>query len=106
MKDTKGGSLIFEVLDIDVFDLNEVLAFRVCRGRPQFKLLLNKLTKQRTLRVQKKTTHCNSRAHFLLKCAGRLKVAISIRHTHYSVPIHTAENGITVPYRRIQITII
>ena len=34
VKNTKGGSYVFEVLDVDVFVLDEVLAFRVCFGRP------------------------------------------------------------------------
>ena len=29
-----GGSYVFEVLDVDVIVLDEVLAFRVCFGRP------------------------------------------------------------------------
>ena len=33
MKNTK-RSYVFEVLDVDVFVLDEVLAFRVCFGRP------------------------------------------------------------------------
>ena len=33
VKNTKGGSYVFKVLDVDVFVLDEVLAFRVCFGR-------------------------------------------------------------------------
>ena len=33
-ENTKGGSYVFEVLDVDVFVLDEVPAFRVCFGRP------------------------------------------------------------------------
>ena len=33
-KHQRGGSYVFEVLDVDVFVLDEVLAFRVCFGRP------------------------------------------------------------------------
>ena len=32
VKNTKGGSYVIEVLDVDVFVLDEVLAFRVCFG--------------------------------------------------------------------------
>ena len=34
MKNTKGGSYVFEVLDVDVSVLDEFVAFRVCFGRP------------------------------------------------------------------------
>ena len=34
VKNTKGGSYVFEVLDVDVIVLDEFLAFRVCFGRP------------------------------------------------------------------------
>ena len=34
VKNTKGGSYVFEVLDVDVFVLGEFLVFRVCFGRP------------------------------------------------------------------------
>ena len=33
-ENTKRGSYVFEVVDVDVFVLDEVLAFRVCFGRP------------------------------------------------------------------------
>ena len=33
-KQQKGGSYVIEVLDVDVFVLDEFLAFRVCFGRP------------------------------------------------------------------------
>ena len=33
-KHQEGGSYVIEVLDVDVFVLDEVLAFRVCFGRP------------------------------------------------------------------------
>ena len=34
VKNTEGGSYVFEVLNVYVFVLDEVLAFRVCFGRP------------------------------------------------------------------------
>ena len=34
VKNTKGGCNVFEVLDVNVFVLDEFLAFRVCFGRP------------------------------------------------------------------------
>ena len=34
VKNSKGGSYVFEVLDVDVFVLDEILLFRVCFGRP------------------------------------------------------------------------
>ena len=34
VKNTKGGFFVLEVLDVDVFVLDEFLAFRVCFGRP------------------------------------------------------------------------
>ena len=36
----RGGTLVCEVLNVDVFVLDEFLAFRVCFGRPQFKLMM------------------------------------------------------------------
>ena len=33
-KSKRGGSYVIEVLDVDVFVLDEVLAFRVCFGGP------------------------------------------------------------------------
>ena len=39
-KKNEGGSYVIDVLDIDVFVVDEVLAFRVCFGRPYFKLMM------------------------------------------------------------------
>ena len=51
------------------FVLEDVLTFPACFGYQVWEIYfkLNKWTKKWTLRVFKKTTHCNSRAHFLLK---------------------------------------
>ena len=63
VKNTKGGSYVIEVLDVDVFVLDEVLAGRVCFGgfRTVVKVDdVEQMNKKWTDRVEltKKTSHC------------------------------------------------
>ena len=39
-KHQKGESYVFEVVNVYVFVLDEILAFRVCSGRPYSKLIM------------------------------------------------------------------
>ena len=53
----------FKVLDVGFIILDEVLRFAVCLGQTE------QMNKKVDLTRVKKTTHCKSRADFLLKCA-------------------------------------